>query len=270
MRGAGLDGLLVLHHRLDGESHVRAGEALVRGFFTGDHRDGQVVAEKFLILGVDHLGLHDGLLPRLVGGVALLPEKFGGAEEQPRPHFPTHHVRPLIDQQRQIAVGLDPAGEGGTDDRLRGRPDHVGLGQLTGRDHFGFAGDGIFHHLQPVMRDHRALGSEALGVFRLLFQIGQRDEQREIGVLVARRFEAPVKLLLDELPDAISPWFDDHAAARFRVLRHVGGLDDLLVPLGEILGAGGADGGLFCEHDGCTDKNHGGEKRASKISRSDC
>ena len=62
---------------------------------------------------------------------------------------------------------------------------------------------------------------------------------------MARRFETSVELLLDQLPNAVSPRLDDHAAAGFRILREVSGFDDLLVPLWEILRAGGTDGGLF-------------------------
>ena len=96
-----------------------------------------------------------------------------------------------------------------------------------------------------MVRDHRALGGETLGVLGLFLEIRQRDEQREIGVLVAGRLEHHVKLALDQLPDAVAPRLDHHAPAGLGVLREIGGLDDLLVPLGKILGTGRGDGGLF-------------------------
>jgi hypothetical protein len=79
--GACLDGLFILDHGLDGEGHLRTREALVLGFFTGDDGDGEVLAEEFLILAVDELGLDEGLRLRLVSGVAFLPEELGGAEK---------------------------------------------------------------------------------------------------------------------------------------------------------------------------------------------
>ena len=50
--------------------------------------------------------------------------------------------------------------------------------------------------LPPAMRHHSQLGRKALHVLRLFAQKTLRDEQREIGVLVARRFETVVELAL--------------------------------------------------------------------------
>ena len=94
-----------------------------------------------------------------------------------------------------------------------------------------------------MMRDHRALGGKALGMLRFFFEVAQGDEQREIGVHMARGLELRIKLALDVFPQAVAPGLDDHAAAHLRVLRHVGGTHDLLVPFGEIFVAGGGDGG---------------------------
>ena len=251
MGGAGLDRFTILDHRLDGEGHVSAGEAFVLGFFAGDDWDREVVAEEFLVLAVDHAGLRDGFRFGFVSGMTFLPEEFCGAEEKPWAHFPAHHIRPLIDEQGEVAVGLDPASEGGADDRLGSWPDDVGFSEFAGGDHFRFSGDGIFYHLEAVMGDHGALGGESFGVFRFFFQVGKRDEQRKIGVLVPGRLEAAVELLLNEFPNPVAPWLDDHAAAGLRVFREVGGFDDLLVPLRKILGAGRGDGGLFCGHGCC-------------------
>ena len=66
--------------------------------------------------------------------------------------------------------------------------------------------------------------------------------------MVAGCLKAAVQLLLDQLPDTVAPRLDHHAAAGFRILGEVGGFDDLLIPLGEILGAGRGDGGLFGGH----------------------
>ena len=65
--------------------------------------------------------------------VTLLPEELGGAQEEPRPHLPADDVRPLVDEQRQVAIALDPLRERRADDRLRGRPDDQRLLELSGR-----------------------------------------------------------------------------------------------------------------------------------------
>ena len=93
---------------------------------------------------------------------------------------------------------------------------------------------------------HGALRRKALGMLCLLLQVGDGDEQREVGVRVAGALELGVHLLLNELPDGVAPRFDDHAAAHLGVLRHVGSLDDLLVPLREVLRAGGRNCILLC------------------------
>ena len=98
---------------------------------------------------------------------------------------------------------------------------------------------------QPVVGDYGAFRGEAFGMLRFLFQIGDRNQEGEIGVRMAGVLEALVQVLLNEFPNGVAPWLDDHAAAHLGIFRHVGGLDDLLVPLGEILGAGRGDCGLL-------------------------
>ncbi len=91
------------------------------------------------------------------------------------------------------------------------------------------------------MGDDGAFRRETLHVGRLLFQVADRDEEGEIGVLVSRRLEPDVELALDLLPETVAPGFDDHAAAHLRVFGEIGGTHDLLIPFGEILLAGRGD-----------------------------
>ena len=63
-------------------------------------------------------------------GVAFLPEELTGSQEEPSPHFPPHDVRPLVDQQRKITIGLDPPAECIADDRLAGGADDERLFQV--------------------------------------------------------------------------------------------------------------------------------------------
>ena len=91
------------------------------------------------------------------------------------------------------------------------------------------------------MRDHRELGREALDVLGLLLQEALRDEQREVGVLVAGRLEAVVELALDLLPDGVAVRLDDHAALDdLGRLGQVALADDVLVP-GREIGAAKSD-----------------------------
>ena len=102
--------------------------------------------------------------------------------------------------------------------------------------------------LEPMVRDDRALLREALDVRGFLLQERQRDEQREVRVLVARRLEHVVERALHVLPERVAPRLDDHAAAHGRVLGEVGAGDDLLVPLGVVLVARRRDGGSGLVH----------------------
>ena len=178
-------------------------------------------------------------------GMTLLPQELRRAQEQARAHLPAHHVRPLVDQQRQITVTLHPLGETCADDRLAGRPHHQRLVQFARRHQAGLA-IGLDAGLQAVMGHHRALLGEALHVFGFLLQERQRDEQREVRVLVARVLEHAVEHALHVLPQGVAPRLDHHAAAHGAVLGQIGRAHHLLIPLGVVLIAGWRDGGLRC------------------------
>ena len=68
--------------------------------------------------------------------------------------------------------------------------------------------------------------------------------KRKIGVLVSSILEHLVQHALHVFPQRIAPRLDHHAAAHRRVLRQIGPLDDLLIPLRIIFGASRGDGGL--------------------------
>ena len=55
-----------------------------------------------------------------VGGVAFLPEELGGAEEHAGTHLPAHDIGPLVAEDGQIAVGLNPVLIGAPDDGFGG------------------------------------------------------------------------------------------------------------------------------------------------------
>ena len=118
-------------------------------------------------VGEDPQGVVAGVGLGGVGGVALLPEELGGAQEQPGPQLPAHDVGPLVDQQREVPVALHPLGEVAVDDGLAGGPHHHRLLQL----------------LAAAVGHDRQLRAEALDVLGLVAQVGLGDEQREVGVL---------------------------------------------------------------------------------------
>ena len=188
------------------------------------------------------VGFGEGFLLGFVGGVAFLPEELGGAEKEARAHLPAHHVGPLVDEEGEITIGFRPAGKGGADDGFGGGADDVGFGQFSGGNEAGFSGFGVFFGFEAVMGDYGAFGGEAFGMLGFFFEVGEGDQEGEVSVLVAGSFELGVEIALDGLPNGVAPRFDDHAAAGFGVFGEVGRFDDLLIPFGEIFGAGGGDG----------------------------
>jgi hypothetical protein len=87
------------------------------------------------------------------------------------------------------------------------------------------------------VRDVCDLRRKSFDVLRLLHEQPLGDEEREVGVHVARRLEAPIEGLLDELPDRIGVRPDHHAALHGRVVGQLRAPDDVQVPLIEILRA---------------------------------
>ena len=130
VRGAGLQRVAVLHQRLDRVRHLGAGELLRIALRPRVDRHGQLGLDE---VPVDlehpqHLGL--ALLGGGVRGVALLPEELRGAQEGPGDHLPAHHVRPLVDEHRQVPVRLDPLRVHRADDRLARGADREPLLEL--------------------------------------------------------------------------------------------------------------------------------------------
>ena len=165
--------------------------------------------------------------------MTLLPQELGGTQEQARTHLPAHDVRPLVAEDRQVAVRLDPVFIGVPDDGLRRGTHNQLLFEL---------GIGVYHDafafgivLQAVVRHHGALLGKALDMVRLLREEGLGDEQREIGVLMPRILEHLVQRVVHLLPNGIAVGFDDHTSAYGRVFGQPGLHDQVVVPLRVVL-----------------------------------
>ena len=100
-----------------------------------------------------------GLFCGFVRGVSFLPEELGRPQERPRHLLPAHDVRPLVEQDRQIAPRLDPLGVHRADDRFGCRADDQLLLEL----------------LAAAVRHIRHLRREALDVLGFLASAGSRE-----------------------------------------------------------------------------------------------
>ena len=171
-----------------------------------------------------------------MGGMAFLPEEFSGAEEQACAHFPAHYIGPLVDEDRQVAVAADPV--------LIRVPDNGFAGWAHHQLFFQF-GIGIGHQparpvgigFEAVMRYHGAFLGKTFGVLFFFFKEALGNEQREIGVAVARFLEHLVKLCLHFLPNGVTIGFDDHTALYGAVFCQVGLFHQVVIPFGVVLAA---------------------------------
>ena len=219
VRRARLQRPAVPHQRLDRVGAIGAGELLALGLLAVHHGHRQVVLGEVLVDAEHPHRLFLRLLRRLVRGVPLLPEELGRPQEQPRDLLPAHDVRPLVDQDREIAPGLDPLRVHRADDRLGGRADD----------------EPLLEHLVAALRHPRDLRREALDVLRLPHQEALGNEEREVRVDVPGRLEAAVEPLLHQLPDRVAVGPDHHAALDGRVVGQLRAPHDVDVPAAEVL-----------------------------------
>ena len=237
--GASLEGLAVLHHRLDAERVDRTWEAFAFGLAAHDHRHRHVVLGEVRV-DLEHLvGLLDRFGLGRVDRVAFLPEELGGAKKEARAHLPADDVGPLVDQNRQIAVGLDPLRIGLADDRLGSRAHDERLFELAGGDELT-----VGAHLEARVGDHCTLFGEAINVGGFLLNVADRNEEREVGVYVTGLLEHLIEVAVNILPEGVAPRLNHHATADWAVFGQVGMLDYLEVPLRIVFLAGRGDGGL--------------------------
>ena len=89
------------------------------------------------------------------------------------------------------------------------------------------------------MRDHGALQREAFDVLGFLRQERERDQEREVRILVAGVLEAPIEVGLHLLPHRVAVRLDHHATLDdLGRLGQAAFTNDVLVPLRVVLGSG--------------------------------
>ncbi len=105
----------------------------------------------------------------------------------------------------------------------------------------------IHHHsvafrvvLEPVVGYHGAFLGKAFHMVGFAAEERFRDEEREICVLVPCGFEHVVELTLHLFPDCIAIRLDHHTAAHGRLFGQISFDNQLVVPLGVVVGT-------FCE-----------------------
>ena len=215
---AALQGLAVLHHRLDGVGRLGTGKLLLVGLAALDNGDAQVVLGKIGVAVQLLLGLGLGLLGGLVDGVTLLPPELTGAQERAGGFLPADNAAPLVVQHRQVAVGVQHMAEMVAEHRLAG----------------GAHRKALLQRVAAAGGDPGDLGRKAVDQLALLLQQALGDEHGHGHVLMAGGLEASVQIFLDVFPDGVAIGAQHNKALDAGILDQLGLRADVGVPLGEV------------------------------------
>ena len=218
MARAALQGLAVLHHRLDGVGRLGTGKLLLVGLATLDNGDAQVVLGKIGVAVQLLLGLGLGLLGGLVDGVTLLPPELTGAQERAGGFLPADDAAPLVVQHGQVAVGVQHMAEMVAEHRLAG----------------GAHRKALLQRVAAAGGDPGDLGRKAVDQLALLLQQALGDEHGHGHVLMAGGLEAGVQIFLDVFPDGVAIGAQHNKALDAGILDQLGLRADVGVPLGEV------------------------------------
>ena len=161
--------------------------------------------------------------------VTFLPQEFGSTQEQTCTHFPAHYVCPLVAQDRQVTVWVDPV--------FISTPDNSFWSWTNNQFFFQF-GSRVYNHtrtifciLQTIVSYYRTFLSEAFYVFSFTAQIRFRNQQREIRIHMSCSLEHIVKDTLHFFPDGISVRLDYHTATHRRLFSQIGLYHQIIIPL---------------------------------------
>ena len=169
--------------------------------------------------------------------MSLLPQEFCSTQEEAGTHFPTHHVRPLITQNRQIAIRINPVLISIPDDGFRSRANNQFFFQFSFRVYdYPTTVRSIF---QTMVCYYCTLLCKTFHMFRFTAEERLRNQQRKIGIHVSRFLKHIVQLTLHFLPDSVSVRFDHHTATHSRLFCQIGLHHQLIIPLRIILAAFG-------------------------------
>ena len=135
MRGSGLKGFPVLHHRLDSQGIQCPGKTFRFTLMPHNHRHSHPFFGKLSIYTNHFLSFLNGFLFRRVSRVSFLPQEFSSTQKHTRTHLPTHHVSPLVTEDRKITIRLNPVFISIPNNRFRSRTNNIFLLQFGSRIH---------------------------------------------------------------------------------------------------------------------------------------
>ncbi|MNJ45865.1 hypothetical protein D3C77_409770 [compost metagenome] len=151
--------------------------------------------------------------------VAFLPQKLARTQKRQCPLLPPYDVGPLVDQNRQVPIGLNPPLIHMADHRFRGRTYGQPLFQLLAC-RFGYP---------------RQLGVESLHMLFFLLEKALGNKEREVSVAMPCLLKPAVQFLLDMLPYFVTVRFEYDTAAHWRIIHQICFFNYIDIPAGKIL-----------------------------------
>ena len=219
MRGRTLKGFTILHHRFHSVGRQSTRKLLSLRFLAGNYWNRQIVLLKASI-HLQHLEcLFLSFFIGFMGSVSLLPKELRSPEKKSGSLFPTHHVSPLVDQNRQISIAIDP---------LRIHVANHCFGSWTD-DQW------LFQFFTSPNGHHRTLWAESLNMLSFSVQELLRNQQREVGIYMSCFFEHSVQPRLHCFPDCKATRANDHASLDRSVISQLTCFDNIQIPLGVVV-----------------------------------
>ena len=106
--GTTLQRFSILHHGFNCICIKCAGKTFVGWFYSLYDRNGHIFFCKFTIYIQHSDCFFFCFLTSSMSSMAFLPQKFSSTQEKACAHFPTENVSPLVAENRQVTVWLNP------------------------------------------------------------------------------------------------------------------------------------------------------------------
>ena len=108
MGSSRLQSFSILHHRLDRIGIQSTSETLALRLHALYYWHCHIILSEVRVNLLHLLSFYLRFFTSSVSGMAFLPQELSRTKEQASTHLPAHHVRPLVAQDRQVAVRLNP------------------------------------------------------------------------------------------------------------------------------------------------------------------
>lgn len=132
--------------------------------------------------------------------------------------LPSDNVRPLINHEWQVSVGVNPFTEGWIHNSFRSWSNS----------------NGLLHFRLSRLGDPCYFRRETFKMFFLLFKSSLRHKHWEVAILNVKLFNSAIKMSLDLLPNIVGSWSQNVASGDIIIVNHLRLLNDLLIPLGKV------------------------------------